>query len=231
MDGEGGEVQGNGGSPIMTLKNSTRKKVFEQEGHECLFCGVTSEEHEEEYGRDLDVHHVIPKRKGGSNEPSNLIPVCISCHRTLESTQGEALGRIANEEMDSQKMAALERKNKRLQRELDEKEETILNILSGVSILLESSLSTAYYIVHASKNYNSESELVYAGCRFPRASEEFSNSDNRPTMEQKSIHITPEDAISTEDIKIIRTHSGVLADSISEHIKAKEKALMTTEDE
>jgi len=213
----------------MTLKNSTREKVFEQEGHECLFCGMTAEEHEEEYGRDLDIHHVIPKRKGGSNEPSNLIPVCLSCHRTLESTQGEALGRIANEEMDSQKMAALERENKQLQRGLDEKEETILNILSGVSVLLESSLSTAYYVVHASKSHHSESELVYAGHKFSRASEEFSNSDNEPTMEQKSIHIAPEDAISTEDVNIIRTQSDVLADSILEHIKAKEKDSTTSE--
>lgn len=213
----------------MTLKNSTRDKVFEQAGHECLFCGMTGEEHEKEYDRDLDVHHVIPKRKGGSNEPSNLIPVCISCHRTLESTQGEALARIAEDEMDSRKMAELERENERLQEEiskykkqLDKKEETIMDMLTGVDMLLESSLSAEYYVVHASEGLH-DSELIYSGHRFPRASEEFDNSDKNPTMEQKYLQIAIEDIISTGNIKLIEKESNVLADSILEYLKTKGK--------
>lgn len=89
------------------LKQSTRQEVFDRRGHECIFCGVTGEQHKQEYDRDLDVHHVIPSLKGGSDDPDNLIPVCISCHRTLEATQGEALGRISEKETDADEIERL----------------------------------------------------------------------------------------------------------------------------
>ena len=89
------------------LTQSTRQEVFDRRGHECIFCGVTGEQHKQEYNRDLDVHHVIPSRKGGSDDPENLIPLCIGCHRTIEATQGEALGRIAEKETDTKELERL----------------------------------------------------------------------------------------------------------------------------
>jgi len=70
---------------------STRKVVLEHDGYECVFCGMNNEEHEEERGRELDVHHIVPRKAGGVDEPYNLISVCIDCHSTLERTQGRAL--------------------------------------------------------------------------------------------------------------------------------------------
>ena len=89
------------------LNQSTRQEVFDRRGHECIFCGVTGEQHKQEYDRDLDVHHVIPSSKGGSDDPENLIPLCIGCHRTIEATQGEALGRIAEKETDTKELERL----------------------------------------------------------------------------------------------------------------------------
>ena len=82
------------------LGNSKRENAFDEKGEACAFCGVTREQHKEEYGRDLSLHHIIPSRKGGSDDVENLLPVCRGCHRTLEKTQGEALGRIAEREFD-----------------------------------------------------------------------------------------------------------------------------------
>jgi hypothetical protein len=76
------------------LTKSRRQEVFELKGHECTFCGVTGEQHVEEYGRDLDIHHIVPRRADGSDSVSNLLPVCRDCHSTLEKTQGNALERI-----------------------------------------------------------------------------------------------------------------------------------------
>lgn len=42
----------------------------------CLFC-------DEEYA--LDRHHIVPQRYGGSDEEENLVTVCPTCHRKLET--------------------------------------------------------------------------------------------------------------------------------------------------
>ena len=40
----------------------------------CIFCGTTD---------SIELHHVVQKRFQGSNDPSNLVPICSRCHRTL----------------------------------------------------------------------------------------------------------------------------------------------------
>ena len=34
----------------------------------------------------LQVHHVIEKAQGGSDDPDNLLPICLSCHTDVHST-------------------------------------------------------------------------------------------------------------------------------------------------
>lgn len=75
-----------------------REEVLARDGHECRFCGVTNEQHEEEYGRGLDVHHIIPEGDGGDDVPNNLVALCRSCHRTMESLHGQAMGELAKKE-------------------------------------------------------------------------------------------------------------------------------------
>jgi len=79
------------------ITKTRREEVLSEKGHECRFCGVTEAQHKEDHGRSLDIHHIIPKRQGGTDDVSNLLPVCIDCHRTLEETQGKALTRIRDE--------------------------------------------------------------------------------------------------------------------------------------
>jgi 5-methylcytosine-specific restriction endonuclease McrA len=37
--------------------------------------------------RYLVAHHVIPRREGGADHPSNLIALCASCHARLGAEQ------------------------------------------------------------------------------------------------------------------------------------------------
>jgi 5-methylcytosine-specific restriction endonuclease McrA len=33
----------------------------------------------------LAAHHIIPRREGGADHPSNLVTLCASCHARLEA--------------------------------------------------------------------------------------------------------------------------------------------------
>lgn len=53
---------------------TTRKLVLERDGYRCMTCGDSCRSEE------ADVHHLMPKSLGGSDEPSNLITLCDGCH-------------------------------------------------------------------------------------------------------------------------------------------------------
>lgn len=52
----------------------TRKKVFEKYGRCCSMCGSV---------QNVEVHHIIPIKEGGTNELENLIPLCRDCHQEI----------------------------------------------------------------------------------------------------------------------------------------------------
>lgn len=68
-----------------------RKTILERDGHQCKFCGVSDEGHTKRYGKGLHVHHLHPRRNGGSDKGDNLLTVCISCHQTLEKATKYAI--------------------------------------------------------------------------------------------------------------------------------------------
>ena len=63
-----------GGRNSTTIAPRVRRRVLARDHHQCQApgCGRT---------QFLEVHHVEPRRSGGSNQPSNLITLCSSCHR------------------------------------------------------------------------------------------------------------------------------------------------------
>lgn len=72
-----------------------REKAIERDGGVCSAsgCSVTNEEHNEKYGKDLCVHHQIPRRRFAlyscatieeSNALSNLRTLCVACHPSYE---------------------------------------------------------------------------------------------------------------------------------------------------
>lgn len=65
-----------------------RQRAIEQADGKCRNCGLTQDEHYDEYGTDLHVHHVVPFREFGdpekANELTNLVVLCHSCHQEWE---------------------------------------------------------------------------------------------------------------------------------------------------
>ncbi|MBU0978199.1 MAG: HNH endonuclease [Nanoarchaeota archaeon] len=43
----------------------------------CKFCGTTQK---------LCIHHILPIKQGGTNDSSNLIHLCLSCHSKLHKS-------------------------------------------------------------------------------------------------------------------------------------------------
>jgi transposase len=65
-----------------------KQRVREAAGNECEGCGMSQEEHRNQYDVALHVHHITPARQIDNpkerNAVDNLTPLCYSCHRTAE---------------------------------------------------------------------------------------------------------------------------------------------------
>jgi 5-methylcytosine-specific restriction endonuclease McrA len=69
------------GAPVMIRANLWRKlrdAVVERDGHVCQDCGRTLGRLPKWY---TEVHHIIPRVKGGGDHPANLKTLCVECHR------------------------------------------------------------------------------------------------------------------------------------------------------
>ncbi len=60
---------------------SARKIVLARDQHRCQRCQELCAK------GDADVHHVVPRSLGGSDEPSNLITLCDGCHGAVHPNQ------------------------------------------------------------------------------------------------------------------------------------------------
>lgn len=48
----------------------------------CALCG--SDDEDSEYGRDFDVHRIVPVISGGINHEDLLLVLCPSCHKKAD---------------------------------------------------------------------------------------------------------------------------------------------------
>lgn len=77
----------NGGKKTYRGSNwlSQRRKARKRDNYTCQICGIT----EDEYGKELSVHHIIPficfDDYREANKLENLICVCEPCHRKIHS--------------------------------------------------------------------------------------------------------------------------------------------------
>lgn len=58
------------------VPDSLRFRVLKESGGRCALCGVTKDD------SPLDVDHIIPRSRGGSNDIANLQILCAKCNRT-----------------------------------------------------------------------------------------------------------------------------------------------------
>jgi hypothetical protein len=61
-----------------SIPKLTEKLVYQQANSRCPFCGC------DEIPL-LDIHHIVPRARGGPNEPSNLILSCKNCHARIHN--------------------------------------------------------------------------------------------------------------------------------------------------
>lgn len=88
---EGGERWVSKFGPMWHKK---RKERLEMDGYSCVVCGKSNEEHIEDVGKGLHVHHLIPRKEfindenkdiEEANTMDNLVTLCSKHHRKVES--------------------------------------------------------------------------------------------------------------------------------------------------
>lgn len=62
-------------TPRILISPAVRKYVFERDLYQCKSCGKTHLE------TVLNIDHIIPLARGGSNDISNLQTLCRSCNQ------------------------------------------------------------------------------------------------------------------------------------------------------
>lgn len=92
-------------SDLSEFKSNRRLKIFLEKGCKCVSCGKEGTKlmlgiakdggkHWDVYTEDLiplTIDHIYPKSKGGSNEMSNLQPMCFICNNKKGNTIHENL--------------------------------------------------------------------------------------------------------------------------------------------
>ncbi|MEN8008578.1 MAG: HNH endonuclease, partial [Candidatus Krumholzibacteriota bacterium] len=63
-----------GGRNTTTIPPRVRRQVLARDRHRCQSPGCKRT-------RFLEVHHIVPRSRGGENDPENLTTLCGSCHR------------------------------------------------------------------------------------------------------------------------------------------------------
>ena len=59
------------------INNALRKRIYRREGYACAICDDT---------RALQIHHVVHRSQGGTNNAMNLICLCARCHALVHGT-------------------------------------------------------------------------------------------------------------------------------------------------
>ena len=55
------------------LRSKIKKAVFARDQHKCRKCGATD---------NLEIDHIVPLVRGGSNDLNNIQILCMHCNRT-----------------------------------------------------------------------------------------------------------------------------------------------------
>jgi ATP-dependent DNA helicase RecQ len=84
---------------------AVRAIVLARDSHRCKACGEACAEGE------ADVHHLIPRAVGGSDDPANLITLCDGCHAAHHPNLQGSLARRTIEHWALKLARALDRRN------------------------------------------------------------------------------------------------------------------------
>ena len=78
----------------MAISKKIRFEVFKRDGFQCAYCGKTPPE------VSLEVDHVQPKSKGGSDDINNLLTACFNCNRGKSNVELEKMPNKLNDNIE-----------------------------------------------------------------------------------------------------------------------------------
>jgi len=61
----------------VAFPNKKRQQIKERDNFTCQYCGRNPKQDKVK----LQIDHIIPKSKGGNDNPSNLITACLECNQ------------------------------------------------------------------------------------------------------------------------------------------------------
>jgi 5-methylcytosine-specific restriction endonuclease McrA len=82
-------VQEPGMRNTSTIPPRIRREVLARDRHRCRRKGCS-------HNRFLDIHHLVPRREGGTHDPANLVTLCASCHRLWHEKGGDLSGLLSD---------------------------------------------------------------------------------------------------------------------------------------
>ena len=62
-----------------------KKAIKIAQGYVCPVCGRLCDDY------TMNIHHMIPKCRGGASNESNCVAVCVECHRKYHERYGIAI--------------------------------------------------------------------------------------------------------------------------------------------
>lgn len=69
------------------MARATRRMVLRRDQYRCTVCGTS---------HDLEVHHIVPRAEGGTNDPANLVTLCMACHSDTHDRPLQSPKRMPN---------------------------------------------------------------------------------------------------------------------------------------
>jgi 5-methylcytosine-specific restriction endonuclease McrA len=94
-----------------TVPPAVRRQVLVRDGFRCRAPGCRAVSF-------LEVHHVVPRHRGGSNRPENLVTLCARCHAFLHE-QGEACAGTTVQNVVIKKLETFENESRQALREAE----------------------------------------------------------------------------------------------------------------
>lgn len=103
----------------MAISKKTRFEIFKRDHFRCQYCGQTPP------AVVLEVDHIQPKSKGGSDDWNNLITSCFDCNRGKSNVELGEQTAEAIMQMQYEKIAQLTALNEVLRKSEDMKDEQL----------------------------------------------------------------------------------------------------------
>src|SRR5687768_4317774 len=74
----------------MTIPDDVVAEIMAKSARHCCLC-------QQFFPLHIQLHHIVERNDGGTDDPDNLIPICIICHSAVHAATKMTKGFTANE--------------------------------------------------------------------------------------------------------------------------------------